>query len=70
MAAQLLLPPLPPQPSSGRFVRIEYLDFQNVGAHREFRLRVHGPEGPTESRFGIPLAAFIAGRAMKRARGA
>ena len=63
MAAQLLLPPpLPPQPSSGRFVRIEYLDFQNVAEHREFRLRAYLPDGSAEFRFRIAVAAFDAGR--------
>jgi hypothetical protein len=63
MAAQLLLPPpLPPPPSSGRFVRIEYLGFQNVAEHREFRLRAYGPDGSTECRFRIAVAAFDAGR--------
>jgi hypothetical protein len=59
---QPLRPPVRLPPAPLRSIRIEYLDFQNVGAHREFRLRVHGPDGSTESRFGIPLAAFIAGR--------
>ena len=63
MAAQLLLPPpLPPQPSSGRLVRIEYLDFQNVAEHREFRLRAYLADGSAEFRFRIAIAAFDAGR--------
>jgi hypothetical protein len=57
---ELLLPPPPPSPA--RFVRIEYLDFQNVAEHREFRLRAYGPEGSTEFRFRIAIAAFGAGR--------
>jgi len=63
MDAQLLLPPaLPPQPSSGRFVRIEYVDFQNVAEHREFRLRAYLPDGSAEFRFRIAVAAFDARR--------
>jgi hypothetical protein len=63
MAAQLLLPPpLPPQPSSGRLVRIEYVDFQNVAEHREFRLRAYLPDGSAEFRFRIAVAAFDARR--------
>lgn len=62
MAAHLLLPSPLPQPSSGRFVRIEYLDFQSVAEHREFRLRAYGPDGSAEFRFRIAVAAFAAGR--------
>jgi hypothetical protein len=43
-------------------VRVEYLDFQNVAEHREFRLRVYGPDGWTEFRLRIAMAAFGAGR--------
>jgi hypothetical protein len=43
-------------------VRIEYLGFQNVAEHREFRLRVYGPDGSTEVRSRIAIAAFDAGR--------
>jgi hypothetical protein len=63
MAAHLLLPThLPPQTSSGRLVRIEYLDFRNVGEHREFRLRAYLPDGSAEFRFRIAVAAFDARR--------
>jgi len=57
-------PPVSPcRPStSGRPVRIEYLDFQNVAEHREYRLVVCWPEGRAEFRFRIALAAFSAGR--------
>jgi hypothetical protein len=57
----LLPPPVLLPPSAARFVRIEYLDFRNVAEHREFRLRVCGPDGSTEFRMRIALAAF-AGR--------
>lgn len=63
MSAQLpLQPPGPPSPSAATFVRVEYLDFQNVAEHREFRLRVCGPDGSTEFRMRIAIAAFGAGR--------
>jgi hypothetical protein len=58
---ELLLPP-PPPPSPGRLLRVEYLDFQNVAEHREFRLRAFGPDGSTEFRFRIAVAAFGAGQ--------
>lgn len=61
-AETLLLPPVPPSPSTRRFVRVEYLDFQNVAEHREFRLRVCGPDGSTEFRIRIAFTAFGAGR--------
>ena len=50
---------LPPVP--GPIVRVEYLDFRDVGEQREFRLRVYGVDGSTEVRFGIAVAAFGAG---------
>jgi hypothetical protein len=53
---------LPPPASPGRFVRVEYQDFRNVADHREFRLRVSGPDGSTEQLFRIASAAFGAGR--------
>jgi hypothetical protein len=43
--------------------RVEYVDFQDVAEHREFRLRVCGPDGWTEVRVRIASAAFVAGRA-------
>ena len=48
----------PPPPSTGRFVRVEYLDFQNVPDHRVYRLAVYGPDGPAEFRYRIAIAAF------------
>ena len=63
MPAQLLLPPpVPPPPVPGPFARVEYLDFQNIAEHREFRLRVYGPDGSTEFRIRIAMSAFDAGR--------
>jgi hypothetical protein len=52
----------PPASSAGRFVRVEYLDFQSFPEHREYRLAVYGPDGPAEFRFRIAIAAFAAGR--------
>src|SRR5271169_4206055 len=50
--------PLPAE----RFVRIEYLDFRTLDDHREFRLRVCGPDGSTEFRYRIAMTAFGPGR--------
>jgi hypothetical protein len=63
MATSILLPPpVSPASHAGRFVRVEYLDFQNVGKDREFRFRVYGADGSTEFRLRIAIAAFAAGR--------
>jgi hypothetical protein len=63
MSTQPLVPlPLPLPPPPGRFVRVEYLGFQNVAEHREFRLRAYGLDGSTQVRFRIAIAAFDAGR--------
>jgi hypothetical protein len=50
----------PPSPS--RVVRVEYVDFQDVGEHREFRLRARGMDGSSEVRVRIAVAAFSTGR--------
>jgi hypothetical protein len=62
MSTEPLFPPVPLPPVPGAFVRVEYIGFQDVAEHREFRLRVYGREGSTEFRFGIAIAAFGAGR--------
>lgn len=62
MSVQPLLLPPPPSTLPDRFVRIEYLDFQSLAEHREFRLRVYGSDGSTEFRFRVPNAAFHDGR--------
>ncbi len=63
MSAQPLLPrPAPPAPSPGHAVRVEYLDFQEVDNHREYRFRVYGPDGSSEFRMRIANAAFDARR--------
>jgi hypothetical protein len=41
--------------------RVEYLGFQNVAEDRYFRFCVSGPEGATEVRFRIAIAALGAG---------
>jgi len=56
----LLAASIPPSPPAVPFVRVEYLDFQNVGEHREFRLRVCRSDGWTELRLRIAIAAFNA----------
>jgi hypothetical protein len=61
-AQPLHLPLVPPPASLGSLVRVEYLDFQNVGGHREFLYRVYRPDGWTECRLRISIAAFDAGR--------
>src|SRR5689334_14679891 len=45
-------------PLPTRFLRVEYLEFQSVGEHREFRFRISGPEEPTEARLRIANAGF------------
>jgi hypothetical protein len=62
MSTKPLVPPVVLPPVSGPFVRAEYVDFQDVAEHREFRLRVFGPDGSTEVRFGIAIAVFGAER--------
>jgi hypothetical protein len=63
MPAPPLVPPrAPAPPSPGRFSRVEYVDFQNVADCREYRLRVSGPDGSTEFRLRISIAAFGPGR--------
>ncbi len=58
-------PPIVPSATSpGRFARVEYLDFRDLAECREYRLRVCGPDGATESRFRIANAAFD-GRRVK-----
>jgi hypothetical protein len=53
---------VPPSASPSRFVRVEYQDFRNLADHREYRLRVSGPDGSTEQRVRIASAAFGTGR--------
>jgi hypothetical protein len=56
----LLSRPSAPEPSPGRSVRVEYLEFQDVDQYREFRFRVYGPDGSSEFRMRIANAAFDA----------
>lgn len=62
MSTKPLVPPVVLPRVPGPFVRAEYVDFQDVAEHREFRLRVYGPDGSTEVRFAIAIAAFGAER--------
>jgi len=63
MSDRSLAPPtLASPPSPAHSVRVEYLGFQNVAGHREFRLRVYGLDGSNEFRFRIAYAAFGAAR--------
>jgi hypothetical protein len=59
MSARLLVPsPVPPLLTPDPFVRVEYLDFQTLAEHREFRFRVCRPGGSTEFRLRIAIVAF------------
>jgi hypothetical protein len=51
----------PPKPAPVRAVRVEYVAFEDVAEHREFRFRVHEIEGAIERRVRVAVAAF-AGR--------
>jgi len=63
MSTELLVPPATsPPPTPARLARVEYLDFQNVDEHREFRFRVYGTEGSAEFRLRIAFAAVAARR--------
>jgi hypothetical protein len=63
MPALPVVPPLvPPAASPEPRIRVEYLDFQNVAEHREYRFRICGPDGWTECRLRIAIAAFGGGR--------
>jgi hypothetical protein len=55
-------PPPPVSLAVRRSLRVEYLGFQSVGDHREYRLASYGPDASVEYRFRIPFTAFGAGR--------
>ena len=55
-----------PGPSPGHGVRVEYLDFADVGEHREFRFAVYSPDGSSELRLRIANAAFEAHRVRRQ----
>jgi hypothetical protein len=61
MAAPSLPSLVPPQSPAIPFVRVEYLGFETVGEHREFRLRVYGPDASREFHFRIAIASFTDG---------
>ncbi len=55
-----------PAPSRDHTVRVEYLDFQDVDEHREYRFAVHGPYGSSEPRLRIANVAFDAHRVLRQ----
>ena len=62
MSAPSLPSLVPAPPPTSPFVRVEYLGFETVGPHREFRLRVYGPDASREFRFRIAVASFADGQ--------
>jgi hypothetical protein len=67
MSAEMPAPrPVSPAASRGHAVRVEYLDFQDVDEHREYRFAVHGPYGSSEPRVRIANAAFDARRVLRQ----
>jgi hypothetical protein len=58
--------PVPSASSRGHAVRVEYLDFQDVDEHREYRFTVYGPYGSSEPRMRIANAAFEARRVLRQ----
>ena len=52
-----------PRPSRSQ-PRIEYLGFRNVDGAREYAYAVHAPEGSSEFRLRILLAAFAASHVL------
>ena len=62
MSAEPVLPPVSPPASPRPVVRVEYVDFQDVSEHREFRFCMRGLDGSSEVRIRIALAAFGACR--------
>jgi hypothetical protein len=62
MSAQPFPLPVAPTASPRPVVRLEYVDFQDVAEHREFRFRMRGLDVASEVRVRIALAAFAACR--------
>ncbi len=58
--------PAPPAPSRGHAVRVEFVEFQDVDEHREYRFAVYGPYGSSEPRMRIANAAFDARRVLRQ----
>jgi len=58
--------PVLPAPSRGHAVRVEYLDFQDLAEHREYRFAVYGPYGSSEPRMRIANTAFDARRVLRQ----
>jgi len=69
MPEQPLLPRSLPLAVGPRTPRVEYVQFQDLAEHREYRFRVYGAEGSSEIRMRIANAAF-AGRSVRRQDGA
>jgi hypothetical protein len=46
---------------SARPLRVEFVDFQNVGEHREYRFQVSRADEPTEVRLRVAINSFVAG---------
>jgi hypothetical protein len=44
-----------------RPLRVEFVDFQNVDEHREYRFQVSRADEPTEVRLRVAIASFVAG---------
>lgn len=62
MSDQPPVPTISPAPSRGHAVRVEYLDSHDADEHREYRFRVYGLDGSSETRLRIANAAFDARR--------
>jgi hypothetical protein len=66
---ETLLPRSLPPAAAPRAPRVEYVQFQDLAEHREYRFRVYGAEGSSEIRMRIANAAFSA-RTVRRQDGA
>jgi hypothetical protein len=66
MSAESPAPRPVPPPPRGHAVRVEYLDFQDLDEHREYRFAVYGPYGSSEPRMRIANTAFDARRVLRQ----
>jgi hypothetical protein len=69
LTEQPLLPRSLPPAAATRAPRVEYVQFQDLAEHRDYRFRVYGTEGSSEIRMRIANAAFSA-RSVRRQDGA